>query len=85
MEELYGFGHQELEWQGEKAAFSDLGYRQKREPFFFFFFDNLQFIEKTKHYKQRGKSSLHTASRTGGRLSLLKQKDILESKAALAV
>ena len=46
MEELYGFGHQELEWQGEKAAFSDLGYRQKREPFFFFFFDNLQFIEK---------------------------------------
>jgi len=33
VEELYGLGCQELEWQGEKAAFSDLGYRQKREPF----------------------------------------------------
>ena len=33
VEELYGLGRQELEWQGERAAFSDLGYRQKREPF----------------------------------------------------
>ena len=33
MEELYGLDRQELEWQGEKAAFSNLGYRQKREPF----------------------------------------------------
>ena len=33
VEELYGLDRQELEWQGEKAAFSNLGYRQKREPF----------------------------------------------------
>ena len=33
VEEWYGLGRQELEWQGERVAFSDLGYRQKREPF----------------------------------------------------
>ena len=50
---------------------------------YIFFFDNLQFI--AKNTIQFRKSSLHTANKSGGRLSLLKQKDILESKAALAV
>ena len=35
VEELYGLGRQELELQGENAAFSDLGYRIEAQTFYY--------------------------------------------------
>ena len=35
MEELYGLGHEELELQGENAAFSNLGYRIEAQTFYY--------------------------------------------------